>query len=562
MSTPRFEWAVYGPIVKAVEDELGRLWVHGIASDESVDLENEIIKASGLVDTVDLLEQRGVFNWDHGERVIGKVTKAQLIPVAQAMEMFPEISEEFARELQGEKAFYLQGYVDAPDQHEPNSDLENARWTLKKGYPLGFSLQGGRVRQGAAVASDGSLHPATEQAIVTKVALTTCPINLSSYATLMKSVSQAVAHLRDHPDDRDGLPIAIIAKGMAAGGGTDAASFTGGRALTRESLDRKTATVTWECPGCAIRVTRPPREKPKCPQCRGAMTRVSYGTGGGVRKAAVHDAFERITAQLSAERKTMPKGDQMMSNTLNKGIGLLRAAIGVLSKAAKAPDEDEEDRDRVEAVDEGDEDEVPTDEELMDELEGLNEDVKEGEEAPAEDEEEPEEEEEEEEEEERPRRRVRKSVVDTLMDDPQWGPAIEADAGLRLLLEEFEGRQSEGLKTLSKAVDSISKGLGVVGEGLAALLRQQHEQEQERAARAQAVGALPMPTGYRVMNKGVPGDDEQAKERTRLHGVVTSALQKGVMTATDARVHRLRIDNADVSEATRALASIEQALTA
>ena len=330
------DWLLYLPVAKAVELADGRLEIEGIASDESVDLEAEIVKASGLLDTLPILEERGVIDWDHG-RIIGVVDKARLIPVEEAQKRFPELKEWFGRDYQGRWVFYLHGWIDAPLPDEPeNKALLDARHALKSGHRLGFSVSGGRVRRGQTKGPDGRVYPSTEQAVLTRVALTPCPINTNTVARLAKSLSAA---LQEPAGDE---PVVVVAPDVVtAGGGTDHAEFTDGRAVTRESLHGAVEDTLWTCPVCALgrRTATRQRQPPTCPVCGGEMVRVRRRRRGGpVRKGL--SPLSSIAHNLAAQE------DGNMSDIwhdLQKGVAHLAQLLGIAKGALDIEDEEEPD---------------------------------------------------------------------------------------------------------------------------------------------------------------------------------------------------------------------------
>ncbi len=337
MSEALKDWLLYLPIAKAVQAADGRLEIEGIASDESVDLENEIVKASGLESTLRILEERGVIDWDHG-RHIGQIDKAALIPVEEAQERFPELNEWYGRDYRGRKVFYLHGWIDAPVEDEPeNRDLLDARHALKAGHRLGFSVSGGRLKRGEARGEDGRIYPATEQAVLTKVALTACPINTNTVARVAKSLSAA---MQTPPDPSE--PVMVVTKGLTAGGGTDSAAFTGGRAMTPESLHGGLEDTLWGCRTCATRDTTKKKSDtpPRCRVCGGEMVRMDRREQRAVRKGL--SPLQRIALDLTTEEDvTMVTMLEKAADKLAKSA--LGKLIGVLGKAAELDEEDVED---------------------------------------------------------------------------------------------------------------------------------------------------------------------------------------------------------------------------
>lgn len=579
------DWLLYLPVAKAVELADGRLEIEGIASDESVDLEAEIVKASGLLDTLPILEERGVIDWDHG-RIIGVVDKARLIPVEEAQKRFPELKEWFGRDYQGRWVFYLHGWIDAPLPDEPeNKALLDARHALKSGHRLGFSVSGGRVRRGQTKGPDGRVYPSTEQAVLTRVALTPCPINTNTVARLAKSLSAA---LQEPQGDE---PVVVVAKGvMEAGSGTEHAAFTGGRAVTRESLHGAVEDTLWTCPLCALgrRTATRQRQPPTCPVCGGEMVRVRRRRRGGpVRKGLSPEGHRAPGTALSsiAYNLTAQQEDNMSTwHELQKGVAHLAQLLGIAKGALDIPDEDEEEPDealedvgeeaeeaaaalrglRDEDEEEKEEapvgeppeaDEPPDADDLDDMLEALGEmdDERDAErdaqtEAPAPRKRRKVLSEEEEEEEEDEEDEMTKAVHELLAEDDVLGPVLDAD--------EAFGRAFEIItKAVGARLDALTGLVELQGEALDVLLKSaavQEEREQAREAAAQEFAATrgAMPAGRIIHKSPKDGAEDDADG---LNDRITKALQAEVLTAHDAGVLRKQLRYGQVEEVKAAL---------
>ncbi|MGD9496243.1 MAG: hypothetical protein AB7Y46_08030 [Armatimonadota bacterium] len=537
------DWVVHVPIAKAVTAQDGALIVEGIASDESVDLEAEIVKASGLADTIQLLQERGVLTWDHGKVNIGRVLEARLIPRAQAQERFPELKNWFGRDFVGDKVFYLKAAVDPPPpEGEPvPADLVNARLGLLNGHRLGFSLEGARLRRGAAEGPDGRLYPSAEQVLITKVSLCSSPMNTNSVVRLAKSLSAALA-----APGEEGVPTVVMAKAITAGTGTDHAAFAGGRALVPESLH---GADVWYCPRCALgRRVSPEEEQPRCPICGNELLPLHKDS---VRKA-VGNPLDRIAAQLpctegsSDMRKPTERsqGVEDRGSAIAKGLKLFRQALGMLDKAAAAPDDDdvdvgtdldaEDDEDDVDVnidLDDEDEDEdnasaedVPSEQELdeildeIDELEGADE----GEDEDDEDKE------------------VKKSVIDRLQADPALAPVLNADEAFRTVLAAFEAHIDARFARMEKALVAVTEANASVAKGLQASVQEQ--------------GAAPSGARYRVLSKGLPGSQEA-------QDIITKAIRAEVISPERAGGLRKRVRKGDEA-AHREVQRLKQQLSA
>ena len=557
------DWLLLLPVTKAVELADGRLEVEGIASDESVDLEEEIVKASGLMDTLRILEERGVLDWDHG-RTIGQIDKARLIPVEEATTRFPELRDWFGRDYQGRRVFYLHGWVDAPLPDEPeNRSLLDARHALKAGHRLGFSVTGGRVRRGQTEGPDGRIYPSTEQAILTRVALTPCPVNTNTVARLAKSLSAAM----QEPEGDE--PVVVVAKGvMVAGTGTDHASFTGGRAMTEESLHGGVEDTLWTCPLCATAWRGRARQEhpPLCQVCGGEMVRVRKRRGGPVRKGL--SPLSSIARNLAVQEDTDMSA---IREELAKGVRHLADLLGIGKGALDIPDEDEDEEEPDEVLEdlaeeageaaeavggEGDEDEElpvgeppeadepPSADDLDEMLEELGEmdDERDREQAETE----PEDEEEDE---------MSKAVRDLLEGDDLLGPVLDADEAFGRAFEvitkavgaRFDA-QEQTISELRELVEAQSEALDILVKS--ASVQEEREQEREAVAQQFAAARGAMPAG-RVIRKS-PKDDAE-DEGEGLNDRITKALQAESITALDAGVLRRQLQYGQAEEVKAAL---------
>jgi len=533
------DWLLHVPIAKSVEDEDGRLWVEGIASDESVDLENEIVKASGLVDSLDLLEERGVFNWDHGQTIVGRPTVCELIDVEEARRRFPELREWFGRDFVGDRVFYIRGYIDAPAEGEPVSpDLLNARHALLHGHPLGFSLQGGRVKRGEAGGPDGRIYPATEQAVITAVALTPCPINQNSVARLAKSLSAAMQQACE-----DGEPVVVVAKSLVAGAGTDSAAMTGGRALMPESLLGATQDTLWTCPLCAVQKGGDDTRQdvaPRCPVCGGEMVRVVVsGRRRPVKKGL--SALRRIARNLQATE------GQTMSAILEKGLSHLKSALSILNKAAEIEDEEDEAKDEqqqeqaVQPVEDREEEQAPPSDAKLDEILDQIDEMDEGlpdTEAEKKDEDEEQEEDEDE---------FSKSVENALREHESLGPLLQADEAFGAVLDAFA-------RAIAQRLDAQDRMLSGLAKAVSAQARLQAEQLAAERERQQAIGA--MPAGMRIHKSAYDGDAQELVGE--LNDRITKSLHSGALSSQESILLRKKLQYGQVEEVRRELARLEQ----
>lgn len=554
------DWQMWLPLAKAVETEDGRLWIEGIASDESVDLENEIVKASGLADTLQILEERGALDWDHG-RIIGGIEKAALIPAEEAALRFPEVKDWYGRDFMGRQCFFVRAWVDPPVTGEPvNQDLLDARHTLKAGHRLGFSLAGGRLKRGEARGPDGRVYPATEQAIITRVALTPCPVNQNTVARMAKSLSAAM-----QAPEGDG-PVWVVAKGLTAGGGTDHATFAGGRAMSPESMGRKVEDTLWGCATCATTATTKPDDDvpPRCRVCGGEMVRKDRRRKP-VRKGL--SALQRIAHDLDATEE-----DQTMADELERATKKLRKSVfGTLARVfGKAADLDEDEledvEDEVEDVEdelgdlgggedlspeEGAEDDEPQlgveDEEDAPpgeaEVDDLLAKIEDADQVPALDDDEDEEaiSDEDDDEEDRPMGKLAKGIREYLAEQEggeELVQVLEAEGlmkGVTGAYNQAVGSRLDGIeRALAQSMEAQAQIAELLGEALpnlsksvAAVEENVEEVREVAQARSRAIGA--MPAGTKIRKSAYDGAGEESPDA--LGERITKGVRSGSLKA-------------------------------
>lgn len=576
LTGPDVEWLLHFPIAKAVEDDDGRLWVEGIASDESVDLQNEIVKASGLEGTLNLLEERGVFNWDHGKATIGRPTQCSLMDAEEARKRFPELKEWFDRDFVGDKVFYLKGYVDPPAEGEqPSEDLHNARHALLHGHPIGFSLEGGRLQRGA-VKRNGVTYPSTEQAVLTKVAITNCPINKNSVARLAKSLSAAMQ------DDAEGDgPVVVLAKGLSAGSGTDSSSFTGGRAMTPESLHDTLEDTIWTCRKCATSLRVPAgdddddAQPPRCRVCGGETVR-RYD----FRKSL--DPLSRIAFDLDAttEETTMSTRLENARAAVGDALGDFAKSVdprnvikglSILGKGLDLDDEEAEDIDEAledvgdEMADAMDEEGVPEDmpedpgdepalgveddEDVPpseDETDAILAELDEAEDAVPDLDEEDDEYEDEDEEDEP----MRKSVEELMQEaDPENYAVLDAEGLIDGVIGPFAKSVEGRIDDLEEALaDNLTATAGLielvkplVGE-LPDVRKSVEQVEEAEQKRREALGAMPAGSRFAKSAKDSDPDLEPAELQSRIQKCVRSDK----LTVRQANVMDRRVRSGDL----------------
>jgi hypothetical protein len=166
--------------------------------DDTIDLDQQLLQTSGVIDSLAYLERFGKLNWNHGgdpEDILGEITKAEI------------------RKALGKKGLYVEAKL-----NPRNPKAVHAYELMKGGARFGFSVQGVTLRLSKAT-HNGFPVEKIDEAFVSQVALTGEPKNYNTFAQVLKSLSART-----------------IDKSLTAGTGTDSSTFTGGRALTKESM--------------------------------------------------------------------------------------------------------------------------------------------------------------------------------------------------------------------------------------------------------------------------------------------------------------------------------------
>lgn len=271
------------PIIKSVADaDTGEIHHHGIASDESLDIQNDAVLQQMVSKSYSYLAKWGKFNWDHmprDERLpavdIGEVLGAEWVSPKQAQERFGVSIEKSGTAVWGTVYPLLDGIDNPPE-------LVTAHRMFRVGARLGYSLDGFAVRK-----SNGDF----DSILVNRVAICPQPINVNATCKrVVKSLAGALEHigisdeelpemLQDLPDAPDllvayealrqpddghvriskalfgrlvhavcgtrnhprlgGLAEALDKSMLEAGTGVDAEKYEGGRALQKENNGKR-----------------------------------------------------------------------------------------------------------------------------------------------------------------------------------------------------------------------------------------------------------------------------------------------------------------------------------
>lgn len=178
------------PLTKSEVDPVsGRIKVKGIATDHKKDLDGEIVKASDAPLSLKYLEEAGVLNWDHSHDIVGRVTKARLIPEAQARELYGRPIVGTAVEIEGE----IHPIADESHALVAPRGLKNVHHLVKAGHPLYFSIQGQVERRFNGENEAGDQGIVVLPALIPQVAVTAQPRNTNAVCTIVKSFAQLTA---------------------------------------------------------------------------------------------------------------------------------------------------------------------------------------------------------------------------------------------------------------------------------------------------------------------------------------------------------------------------------
>lgn len=186
------QWFLNFPIAKAAAQD-GQFVIEGIAASPALDIENERVLATGMVDSLPYLEAHGHYNWNHTDLILGDIQKARIVDAEWAQEHFG-----LAQPPAG-KCLYLKGFLYEPNDEMPEEQrrvLQMVRGTLAAGGRMGKSVQGARRRITTEMQPDGTKARVTTSSFISGCAITPCPVNAESLVqpvTLAKSLSEAFA---------------------------------------------------------------------------------------------------------------------------------------------------------------------------------------------------------------------------------------------------------------------------------------------------------------------------------------------------------------------------------
>lgn len=202
-------------LIKGVEEE-GKWVVYLEASNELQDQDGEVVDMNALQKAADYFLSHGVLSWDHKHK--------------QTNDPGFIIGEPLDVQFTDDRKTLVKGFL---YQH---NDIAKKVWNnLKSGARrLGSSIGGGILQKASS---------RIKQVIWDELAITHKPVNDGTMGNVsmipFAAFAKALAFSEGTADAED------LFKALTAGSGVDAGSFTGGRALTGESLQGSTVqTIT------------------------------------------------------------------------------------------------------------------------------------------------------------------------------------------------------------------------------------------------------------------------------------------------------------------------------
>ena len=259
------------PLTKAGTDPQGRRWIEGLASDESVDLQGEVVVQKGL--DLDYFVKHGFFNYDHQDVVAVKGSHGEeRLAIGKIGE--PTVVRTTPQGLHV-KGFLYGGNPLADAVWELARSLEASEATRR----LGFSIQG------KTLGRDGNR---ITKAWIQDIAVTSAPVNPRTYLDVVKSTGASATEFAR-----------ALSTGYARGEEAPVAEGAGD-ALRPESLEGRK-----RCPCCDE--DEGELEKAIDEALAGVLDKVVLGRIGGAVKQAVLRLFGRKPAAPTAGDTAAPQ---------------------------------------------------------------------------------------------------------------------------------------------------------------------------------------------------------------------------------------------------------------
>lgn len=191
----------YVPVRLMKSAGAGEMRIGGFATvDDTIDLDQQMLDLTGVIDSIEYLTHHGKVNWNHGSDpsdMLGDIVVARPL----------------LNKAAGRRGLWIEAIL--------NPKMKKARDAysyMDGGGKLGFSVQGVTLDLEKA-SKDGIPVGRLRTNFISQVALTPEPKCHLTFAQALKS-----------------LETQAIRKALSAGAGTDHSQFTGGRSLVKESL--------------------------------------------------------------------------------------------------------------------------------------------------------------------------------------------------------------------------------------------------------------------------------------------------------------------------------------
>lgn len=207
------------PLVKATKGSDGRWWIHGVASDESLDLQGEITLADGLRPSLPYLRRFGKFNDDHKPVNVGEVVVAEVVSKGELAKRGIIDGSSLTEQERNQEVLYVGGPL--------YKHVDRARYyrdVLRSGGRLGLSIQGAVLEKDVQKSRGGIPVGINRRCFVNKIAVTDQPVNPNTWVALQKSFG---GH----------RIMKAVAQALCTGHGIVGEGEIGGPALRTQSLE-------------------------------------------------------------------------------------------------------------------------------------------------------------------------------------------------------------------------------------------------------------------------------------------------------------------------------------
>lgn len=515
------------PIVKADPAKNGKMVIHGVACDPSLDLQGEITDPAGIACSIPYLKKWGKLNADHSKKLVGDVLDAEVVTKGELSRR--GILKGIPSNERNEQVLYVKGSL-----YQFVPEAVHFYDVLRSGGKLGFSIQGKVLEREEVTAKSVGARPVTinRKCFINQIAVTGQPVNPGVWASISKSFGGGHSgHSYMLRELQKGLECVITTGNNPVVAGDSGASVLREQSLEGDSKKRRRRRkmeghledyMDLETPKQLVKAWRD--ELPGLVKSLGV-------------ESADDIAAEFVEAVKANGLAASTKRDRGGVTTLTKGLGeddlsildmLDKADASELAEIMKGgmPDEDDEEEDETEE---------PENEE------GNEDDSKEHEE------------DETEEEEEQEHKPARKSLEDEMLDDPDTAAALEVAPFLQgmtkhiskaleampdVVIEGLADVIAEGIavgivkaiKPVSDRLEliekSIGSGSGKTDEEIADIRKSLEEMERQPAR---------IPAAYRLRNK--PGDEDAAAaagyiDIHRAKRIIEKSVTKGVCQST------------------------------